>query len=88
MVPNGYWMIDQIPDGWEQCVRFLSFPGNTLVSSPETCGWALTSGCSERCKKKELLHFLDRGQEFNLLEKETMFFNGGEILWARWNATT
>ena len=42
MVPNGYWMIDQIPlatDG-QQCVRFSSFPGNTLVSSPETFGWA------------------------------------------------
>lgn len=50
MVPNGYWMIDQIPDGWEQCVRFSSFPGNTLVSSPETFGWALTSGCSEEVK--------------------------------------
>ena len=26
MIPNGYWMIDQIPDGWEQYVRFSSFP--------------------------------------------------------------
>lgn len=27
MVPNGYWMIDQIPDGWEQCGSvFSSFP--------------------------------------------------------------
>lgn len=25
MVPNGYWMIDQIPDGWENKVHFLLF---------------------------------------------------------------
>ena len=72
MVPNGYWMIDQIPDGWEQCVRFSSFPGNTLVSSPETFGWALTSGCSEEVKEGALAFFKFR-TEFNLLEKETMF---------------
>lgn len=51
MIPNGYWMIDQIPDGWEQYVRFSSFPENALVSSPETFGWALTSGCSEEVKE-------------------------------------
>ena len=72
MIPNGYWMIDQIPDGWEQCVRFSSFPGNTLVSSPETFGWALTSGCSEEVKEGALAFFKFR-TEFNLLEKETMF---------------
>ena len=72
MVPNGYWMIDQIPDGWEQCVRFSSFPGNTLVSSPETFGWALTSGCSEEVKEGALAFFKFR-TEFNLLEKEKMF---------------
>ena len=71
MVPNGYWMIDQIPNGWEQCVRFSSFPGNTLVSSPETFGWALTSGCSEEVKEGALAFFKFR-TEFNLLEKETM----------------
>lgn len=72
MVPNGYWMIDQIPDGWEQRVRFSSFPGNALVSSPETFGWALTSGCSEEVKEGALAFFKFR-TEFNLLEKETMF---------------
>lgn len=71
MVPNGYWMIDQIPNGWEQRVRFSSFPGNTLVSSPETFGWALTSGCSEEVKEGALAFFKFR-TEFNLLEKETM----------------
>ena len=72
MVPNGYWMIDQIPDGWEQCVRFSSFPGNTLVSSPETFGRALTSGCSEEVKEGALAFFKFR-TEFNLLEKERCF---------------
>lgn len=72
MIPNGYWMIDQIPDGWEQKVRFSSFPENALVSSPETFGWALTSGCSEKVKEGALAFFKFR-TEFNLQEKENMF---------------
>lgn len=71
MIPNGYWMIDQIPDGWEQYVRFSSFPGNALVSSPETFGWSLTSGYSEEVEEGALAFFKFR-TEFNLLEKETM----------------
>lgn len=72
MIPNGYWMIDQIPDGWEQKIRFSSFPENTLISSPETFGWALTSGCSEEVKEGALAFFKFR-TEFNLREKETAF---------------
>ena len=38
MIPNGYWMIDQIPESMESSVRFSPFPGNKLISSPETFG--------------------------------------------------
>lgn len=72
MIPNGYWMIDQIPVDWEQKIRFSSFPENTLISSPETFGWALTSGCSEDVKEGALAFFKFR-TEFNLHEKETAF---------------
>ena len=79
MIPNGYWMIDQIPDGWEQYVRFSSFPGNALVSSPETFGWSLTSGCSEEVEEGALAFFKFR-TEFNLLEKETMLSMEGKYI--------
>ena len=79
MIPNGYWMIDQIPDVWEQYVRFSSFPENALVSSPETFGWALTSGCSEEVKEGALVFFKFR-TEFNLLEKETMLSMEGKYI--------
>ena len=79
MIPNGYWMIDQIPDGWEQYVRFSSFPGNALVSSPETFGWSLTSGCSEEVEEGALAFFKFR-TEFNLLEKETMLSMGEKYI--------
>ncbi len=30
MIPNGYWMMDQIPEEWTGKVRFSVFPGNKL----------------------------------------------------------
>ena len=73
MIPNGYWMIDQIPDGWEQKTRFSAFPGNVLISSPETFGWALTSDSDENVKKGAVEFFKFR-TEYNLHEKEDFFF--------------
>lgn len=51
MIPNGYWMMDQIPEEWQDKVRFSAFPENKLVSSPETFGWAIVSGYSEEIKE-------------------------------------
>lgn len=51
MIPNGYWMMDQIPEEWQGKVRFSAFPENKLVSSPETFGWAIVSGYSEEIKE-------------------------------------
>lgn len=50
MLPNGYWMIDQIPEDWEDKVRFSAFPGNKLISSPETFGWSIVSSYSDEVK--------------------------------------
>lgn len=43
MIPNGYWMLADIPEEWRDKVRFSAFPEGTLISSPETFGWAVTS---------------------------------------------
>lgn len=69
MVPNGYWMIDQIPEEFEEHVRFSPFPGNKLISSPETFGWALVSGYSEEVKEGAVEFFKFRTR-FNKGEKE------------------
>ena len=51
MIPNGYWMMDQIPEKWQDKVRFSAFPENKLISSPETFGWAIVSSYSEEVKE-------------------------------------
>lgn len=71
MIPNGYWMIDQIPDNWEDKVRFSSFPEKTLVASPETFGWAIVSGYSEEVKEAAV-EFLKFRTEYNRQEKENL----------------
>lgn len=72
MIPNGYWMIDQVPSKWEDRVRFSAFPENTMVASPETFGWAIVSSYSEEIKKAAV-EFLKFRTEYNLQEKETFF---------------
>lgn len=72
MIPNGYWMIDQIPEGWEEKTRFSAFPENKLISSPETFGWALTEDCEEQVKEGAI-EFLKFRTKMNMEEKEKLF---------------
>lgn len=72
MVPNGYWMIAQIPEEYETKVRFSAFPGNKLISSPETFGWAIVSDCSDEVKAGAL-EFLKFRTKKNQEEKEKLF---------------
>lgn len=72
MIPNGYWMMDQIPEGWEEKVRFAAFPENTLISSPETFGWAIADGYDQKIKEGAV-EFLKFRTAFNLQEKEAFF---------------
>ena len=77
MIPNGYWMIDQIPEGeWEEKVRFSPFPWNKLVSSPETFGWSIVSGYSDEVKKGAV-EFLKFRTKLNKEEKEELFRDNG-----------
>lgn len=69
MLPNGYWMIDQIPQSMTDKVRFAAFPENKLISSPETFGWALVSDYSDEVKEGAVAFFRFR-TEMNQKEKE------------------
>lgn len=79
MIPNGYWMIDQIPEDFAENVRFSPFPGNKLISSPETFGWAVVSGYSDEVKEGAVT-FLKFRTLFNQEEKkELLKQDGGNI---------
>ena len=80
MVPNGYWMIDQIPENIADKVRFAPFPGNKLVGSPETFGWAVVSSYSQEVKEGaiEFLKFrtmLNKEEKEKFLEEQTSYEN-------------
>ena len=74
MIPNGYWMIDQVPEKWKGRVRFSTFPENTMVASPETFGWAIVSSYSDEVKEAAV-EFLKFRTRFNKEEKESFFTN-------------
>lgn len=74
MIPNGYWMMDQIPEDFVDHVRFSAFPGNKLVSSPETFGWAVVSSYSDEVKKGAV-EFLKFRTAFNKQQKEKFLRN-------------
>lgn len=77
IIPNGYWMIDQIPEDFAEKVRFSPFPGNKLISSPETFGWSIVSGYDEDVKEGALAFFKFR-TKLNREEKEELFSKSAE----------
>lgn len=76
MIPNGYWMIEQIPAEWRDSVRFSAFPGNKMVSSPETFGWAVVDTYSDEVKEGAI-EFLKFRTQYNLREKTILLRSGG-----------
>ncbi len=72
MIPNGYWMMDQIPEEWQDKVRFSAFPGNKMISSPETFGWAIVSGYSEEVKEGAAA-LLKLRTQLNMEQREELF---------------
>ncbi len=72
MIPNGYWMMDQIPEEWQDKVRFSAFPENRLISSPETFGWAIVSGYSEEVKEGAAALFKLR-TKLNMEKRQELF---------------
>lgn len=76
MIPNGYWMINQIPDEMQGKIRFSAFPGNKLIGSPETFGWAVVSSYSKKIKEGAI-EFLKFRTKLNKEQKEELL-NGWE----------
>ena len=77
MLPNGYWMIEQIPEEWQEKVRFSAYPGNKLVSSPETFGWAVVDYYDDDVKEGAV-EFLKFRTEYNHQEKENLLKTKGK----------
>lgn len=72
MIPNGYWMMDQIPEEWQDKVRFSAFPENRMISSPETFGWAIVAGYSEEVKEGAAA-LLKLRTQLNMEQREELF---------------
>ena len=72
MLANGYWMIDQLPEEFREKVRFSPFPGNKLISSPETFGWAVVDSYSDEVKQGAV-EFLKFRTKKNKKLKEDLF---------------
>ena len=77
MIPNGYWMMDQIPEEWQDKVRFSAFPENRLICSPETFGWAIVSGYSDEVKEGAAA-LLKLRTQMNMEQREKLFANDPE----------
>ena len=71
MIPNGYWMIDQIPDEMQGKIRFSAFPGNKLIGSPETFGWAVIASYDKKVKEGAI-EFLKFRTKLNKEQKEEL----------------
>ena len=76
MIPNGYWMINQLPEEWQEKIRFSAFPENKLIASPETFGWAVVSTYSREIKEGAV-EFLKFRTRFNLEEKKELMDKNG-----------
>ena len=77
MIPNGYWMMDQIPEEWQDKVRFAAFPENKLIISPETFGWAIVSDYSEEVKEGAAA-LLKLRTKLNMEQREELFTGTSE----------
>lgn len=62
MLPNGYWMMNQLDDSLAEKMGFAPFPGNVMVVSPQMSGWAVVAGYPQEVRQGvvELLRFRAR----------------------------
>lgn len=70
MIPNGYWMLEQMKKEWKDNIGFAAFPNNVVVASPEMSGWSITNGYSKEVQEGALL-FLKYRTERSKEEKES-----------------
>lgn len=79
MLPNGYWMIDQIPENQKEHIRFSPFPENKLICSPETFGWSIVSSYDDAVKAGAA-EFLKFRTKMNQKQKRALFTTEEEKL--------
>lgn len=72
MIAGDYRMIEGIPENWKDKVRFVPFPGNKLISSPESRSWSVVSGYSDEIKKGAI-EFLKLSNKAESMKKEQVF---------------
>ncbi len=77
MIPNGYWMIEQIPENMLDVVRFASYPEHTMVTTTETYCWAVISSYSDE-EIEAAIEFLKFRTRCNQEEKDALFADGGQ----------
>jgi len=54
MLPNGFWMIQQIDKTWQNKVGFSLFPNNISISSPDMSGWSIANSSDDNVIKGAL----------------------------------
>ncbi len=77
MIPNGYWMIEQIPENMLDVVRFASYPEHTMVTTTETYCWAVISSYSDE-EIEAAIEFLKFRTRCDQEEKDALFADGGQ----------
>jgi raffinose/stachyose/melibiose transport system substrate-binding protein len=78
MLPNGYWMVEQMKKEWNENIGFAPFPKNIVVASPEMSGWALTNGYSKDVQQGAMLFLKYRTEESKKEKQNFLELNTSE----------
>ena len=78
MIPNGYWMMDQIPEEWQDKVRFAAFPGEQadLLAGDISAGQSSPSYSEE--VKEGAAALLKLRTKLNMEQREELFTGTSE----------
>jgi ABC-type glycerol-3-phosphate transport system substrate-binding protein len=75
MLPNGYWMLEQMNEEWKDTIGFASFPGNVTVASAEMSGWSITTSYSKEVQEGALLFLKYRTQKSQQQKQDFLYLN-------------
>lgn len=75
MLPNGYWMLEQMNEEWKDKIGFAPFPENVTITSPEMSGWAITTGYSKEVQDGALLFLKYRTEKSQQEKQELVYLN-------------
>jgi ABC-type glycerol-3-phosphate transport system substrate-binding protein len=75
MIPNGYWMLQQMNVEWKDTIGFAPFPGNAAIVSSEMSGWSITNNYSKEVQEGALLFLKYRTLKSQKEKKEFLYVN-------------